>query len=128
MATNGWWFSTALLDLSSNPCEQLLFITMPDGRRVTYRYFADKFREHIRQLGPEFADLYFHGLRKTTAVAIVEAGGTENELQAICGWRTQQMATHYTRMANQKKQARSAIDKIDRAENKAGRKSGNTKD
>jgi len=100
--------------LANDAGNGLLFVTRPDGRRYSETAFSDEFRAHLDGLGEPFADLHFHGLRKTTAVALVEAGASSKELQAICGWRTLAMAEHYTRGAEQKKLAVAAIRKLDR--------------
>lgn len=100
--------------LKVNAGNGLLFITRADGTRYTERAFSEMFRSHLDGLGEDFANLHFHGLRKTTATALVEAGATSKELQAICGWRTLAMAEHYTRGAEQKKLAVAAIRKLDR--------------
>jgi integrase len=44
--------------------------------------------------GPLFADLHFHGLRKTTSKALAEADATPREIQAVTGHATQQMVEH----------------------------------
>lgn len=102
------------LHLAQNAGGGLLFVTRPDGGRYKERAFSDEFRAYLDGLGETFKDLHFHGLRKTTAVALAEAGASSKELQAICGWRTLEMAEHYTRGAEQKKLAVSAIRKLDR--------------
>lgn len=96
------------------PATLQLFVTRADGCRYTERAFSDLFRTHIDGLGELFSELHFHGLRTTTATALAEAGATSKELQAICGWRTLAMAEHYTRRAEQKKLAVTAIRKLDR--------------
>ena len=55
--------------------------------------------------------LPFHGLRKNATVALFEAGCTPQEVQAITGHRTLQMVAHYGRGAEQKRMAKSAMEK-----------------
>lgn len=93
----------------------LLFVTSDSGRRISERDFSEQFREHLNGLGDAFSDLHFHGLRKTTATALAESGASSKELQAILGWRTLAMAELYTRAADQKKMAKTAIRKLDTA-------------
>lgn len=57
-----------------------------------------------------------HGLRKNAGNALAEAGCTDHEIRAITGHRTLAMVAHYTKRANQKALARSAMDKLELAE------------
>jgi integrase len=57
-----------------------------------------------------------HGLRKNAGKALAEAGCGEREIMAILGHKTFQMVAHYTKRANQRVLARSAMDKLERAE------------
>ena len=50
-----------------------------------------------------------HGLRKAGACIAAENGATEKQLMAIFGWQTMKEAAHYTKMANQKRLAASAM-------------------
>jgi integrase len=52
-----------------------------------------------------------HGWRKNAGVALAEAGCTEREIMAILGHRTHAQSFHYTKRANQKRQAEAAIEK-----------------
>ena len=54
----------------------------------------------------------FHGLRKTAAVNLAEAGCSEREIMAITGHQTSQMVDHYTKAANQKVRAKATIEKL----------------
>nr|WP_321456104.1 tyrosine-type recombinase/integrase [uncultured Cohaesibacter sp.] len=72
------------------------------------------FFKHIRTLKKQEKvqpGLTFHGLRTTLATDIAEAGGSEKEMMAVLGHRTEAMASHYSRNANRKKLAESAIGK-----------------
>ena len=46
-----------------------------------------------------------HGLRKTAAARLAEAGCTEQEIMAVTGHVTSRMVTKYTKDASKKKQA-----------------------
>lgn len=111
--------------LQAQTFDGLLFVLKADGRRYPDRAFSEEFRAHLDGLGEMFTDLHFHGLRKTTATALAENGASSKEIQSICGWRSLVMAEHYTRGAEQRKLAISAIRKLDRG-TKRQRKSGNT--
>jgi integrase len=53
-----------------------------------------------------------HGLRKAGATLAAENGATPHELSALFGWTNTRMAEIYTREADRKKLARSAMDKM----------------
>lgn len=57
-----------------------------------------------------------HGLRKNAGVALADAGCDMTEIMAILGHRTFRMALHYTKRADQKRRARSAVKKWEAAE------------
>ncbi|WP_115935628.1 tyrosine-type recombinase/integrase [Aestuariispira insulae] len=52
-----------------------------------------------------------HGLRKNASTALAEAGCTEKEIMAITGHKTMAMVQHYTRDAQRKLLAQSAMRK-----------------
>ena len=54
-----------------------------------------------------------HGLRKTAARKIAEAGATEEQIRAVTGHTTSRMVAHYTKGANQRKLAKGAILKLE---------------
>ncbi|WP_244481466.1 tyrosine-type recombinase/integrase [Rhizobium sp. Root1203] len=53
-----------------------------------------------------------HGLRKTLATSLAEAGNSNSELKARFGWRSDAMASLYTRSANKRKLAISGATKL----------------
>jgi integrase len=53
-----------------------------------------------------------HGLRKNAAKALAEAGCTDAQIMAITGHRTNEMIRLYTKGAEQKRLARSAMDQL----------------
>jgi hypothetical protein len=53
-------------------------------------------------------------LRKTAASRFAEAGATELENRAITGHQTSREVSRYTKAANQKLMARSAMEKLTR--------------
>lgn len=57
-------------------------------------------------------DCVWHGLRKTAARRLAEAGCTVDEIRAVTGHATSAMATHYVRQADQRRMARAAIGKL----------------
>ena len=53
-----------------------------------------------------------HGLRKAAACRLAEAGATELEIRAITGHQTSREVSRYTKAANQKLMAKSAMEKL----------------
>jgi integrase len=53
-----------------------------------------------------------HGVRKTVAQQLAEAGGSNAELKALFGWSSDTMAALYTRNADKKKLAEAAATKL----------------
>ena len=64
---------------------------------------------------PALAGVTFHGLRKTAAARLAEAGCSTHEIAAITGHKTLQMIQHYTRDADQKRRATAAIFRLENA-------------
>jgi integrase len=60
-------------------------------------------------------DCVLHGLRKTAARTLAEAGCSEQEIAAITGHLSGRMVAHYTKAADQKKRATAAITKLENA-------------
>ena len=58
-------------------------------------------------------DCVLHGLRKTAARRLAEAGCTTEEIKAITG-QSDRMVAHYTKDANQRKLATAAIVKLEK--------------
>ena len=56
--------------------------------------------------------LVWHGLRPTNATWLAEAGASDREIMAVTGHTTGAMVSHYTRSADQKRRATSAIAKL----------------
>jgi integrase len=64
------------------------------------------------------AGVTFHGLRKTAASRLAEAGCSTHEIAAITGHKTLAMVELYTRGADQKRRATAAIFRLENAEKK----------
>ena len=54
----------------------------------------------------------FHGLRKTAAVRLAEAGCSELEIRAITGHTSSAMISHYTKAADQRVRATAAMGRL----------------
>jgi integrase len=56
-------------------------------------------------------DCVLHGLRKTAAQRLADAGCTTEEIKAVTGHTTNRMVDRYVKTANNKKRASAAIEK-----------------
>ena len=59
-------------------------------------------RESAREAG---VNKSAHGVRKIAATTCADNGATVHQLMAIFGWKTAQMAEHYTKEANRRRLA-----------------------
>ena len=100
--------------LDSLPRRSPIIVTNADGkpyRRVDS--YSNLFGAEIRAMG--LSGISFHGLRKTAAAILAEEGCSEREIMALTGHRSTAMVSHYTRQADQKRRAESAVRRLDRA-------------
>ena len=89
--------ATILVNSRSKPWGQSL---SPQFCRVTGKHAA-------------LDGLCFHGLRKSAAARLAEAGCSVHEISSVTGHRTLSMVQHYTAEADQKRRARAAIGKLE---------------
>lgn len=97
------------------------FFTAEMGRLNTALFFVHPydtnthvFRMRIRrELMKHGLPTQIHGLRKSAASMLAEAGCTDSQIMAITGHKTRQMVSHYTKSASQKVLAQAAIDRLD---------------
>jgi integrase len=71
-------------------------------------------RKQLRDMGVN--GYAIHGLRKNAAVALADAGCDAFEIASITGHRTTAMVAHYAKRHDQRLRARSAMDKLERAQ------------
>jgi integrase len=84
------------------------------GAPLTGSSLSVMVRKALREMG---VDGYaIHGLRKNAAVALADAGCDAFEIAAITGHRTTAMVAHYAKRRDQRLRARSAMDKLERAQ------------
>lgn len=83
------------------------FIVTDFGKQFSDAGFGNKFRDWCNQA--ELPHCSAHGCRKAGAVIAAENGATARQLMAIFGWDTMKQAEHYTRAADQKRLAGSAM-------------------
>jgi integrase len=80
------------------------------GRSFSVKGFGNWFRKRCDEAGLKHCSA--HGVRKATAVAIAEAGGTTHELGAALGHDTLRMIEKYSRAAQQTRLAASAFARL----------------
>lgn len=100
--------------LAQAPRQGAIILMTPTNKPWKEDHFRHAFRKAVLNAGLD--GLTFHGLRKTAAVMLAEAGCSEQEISAITGHRTSQMVRHYTAGARQKEMARAAIIKLEENE------------
>lgn len=92
--------------LDAGPCGDLTYIVGVNKRPLTKESFGNEFRAACKAAGvPGSA----HGVRKIAATRAANAGATVAQLEAIFGWAGGTMASHYTRKADRKRLAKSAM-------------------
>lgn len=103
--------------LDAGPIGDLNFIVGKRGQPYTKEAFGNMFRRWCAAAGVKASA---HGLRKLAATDLAEAGGSEKELQAAFGWRTNTQSAVYTRTAEDRRLA------IQAARKRAGNKTAHT--
>jgi integrase len=87
-------------------------LTTLQGKAFDAVYFGAWFADAIGAAGlPD--ECVLHGLRKTAARKLADAGCSEKQIQAVTGHTTSRMVALYTRGANQRKLASAAIFKLE---------------
>lgn len=92
--------------LAAGPCGDLAFICGAHGKES----FGNEFSAACRAAGLKRKSA--HGVRKIAATRAANAGATVAELEAIFGWRGGAMASLYTREADRRRLALSAMHKL----------------
>lgn len=93
--------------IDASPCGEMTFLVNDLKRPFTAAGFGNKFRDWCNQAGLRHCTA--HGLRKAGATIAADNGATAHQLMAMFGWSTLKMAEEYTRSADQKTLARSAM-------------------
>lgn len=97
------------------------------GRPFTESGFRARFFKIIRELtatGKVQPGLTFHGLRHTAATKLADAGCDTRDIMAITGHKTEAMVARYTKRADQRRRATSAMAKLEQAANTSGKLDG----
>jgi integrase len=98
-------------ELNRGETGHMSLLTTSQGKAFDPVYFGAFFSDAIDAAGlPE--DCVLHGLRKTAARRLAEAGCTTEEIKAITG-QGDRMVAHYTKDVNQRKLASAAILKLE---------------
>ena len=103
---------TELLSIvRSTPKGSSTFLVTEFGKPFTGNGFGNRFRKWCDEAGLP-ANCSAHGLRKSAAARLAEAGATELEIRAITGHQTSREVGRYTKAASQKVLARSGFEKL----------------
>ena len=101
-------------ELGRGQTGHISLLTTSHGKGFDAVYFGAWFAESIEDAGlPD--DCVLHGLRKTAARKLADAGCSEDEIKSITGHTTSLMVGHYTKTADKKKRATAAILKLENA-------------
>lgn len=93
--------------LEATPSGHLAYLVTEFGKPFTANGFGNWFRKRCNEAGLPHCSA--HGLRKAGATVAAENGATEHQLMAIYGWESPKQAALYTRKANRKRLAASAM-------------------
>jgi integrase len=100
--------------IDGTACGDLTFLVNDWSRPFTDAGFGNKFRDWCDQAGLQHCSA--HGLRKAGATIAANNGATSRQLMAIFGWDTLKEAERYTRGADQKRLAETAMHLLETQE------------
>lgn len=92
------------------PAGQALFLVAKGGAGYTAGSFGNWFRRACRTAG--IPDRSAHGLRKSAATRLADAGCTEAQIKAVTGHQTSKEVERYTKARDQKRLAQDAFAMI----------------
>jgi integrase len=95
--------------IAEAPAYHLTFLTTRNGKPFSPAGFGNYFRDCCNEAGLSHCSA--HGLRKAAARRLAEAGCTMHEIAAITGHASLSEVQRYTRAADQKRLALSAMEK-----------------
>lgn len=102
--------SALTAELTGVERRSVMILHQPSGQPYKPGRLGDVMAKAIDAAGLS-TECVLHGLRKSAAAALAEAGCSDREIMAITGHRTPAMVSLYTRQADQKRLARSAMAK-----------------
>jgi integrase len=100
--------------LEATPSGQLTFLVTSFGKGFTAPGFTNWFREQCQVAGLA-KGLSAHGVRKASCRRLAEAGCSAHEIAAISGHATLAEVQRYTKAADQKRMAKSAMKTVEAA-------------
>lgn len=103
--------SALAASLAARRSNHLLLLTTRLGEGFTAKGFGNWFSDAARKAG--LTNCSAHGLRKSAARRLAEAGATAHQIMAITGHRSLKEVERYTRAADQKTNAQAAMAKVD---------------
>lgn len=93
--------------IDASPVGDLTFLVTAFNKGFTSAGFGNWFREQCNAAGLPHCSA--HGLRKAASARLAERGATENQIMSVTGHTTSKEVARYTKAANQKRLAKSAI-------------------
>ncbi|MDR4307674.1 tyrosine-type recombinase/integrase [Chelatococcus sambhunathii] len=93
--------------IDAGPTGDLAFLRTEFGRPFTANGFGNRFRKWCDEAG--LKGLSAHGLRKAAAARLADLGATEHQIMAVTGHQTSKEVSRYTKSANRKRLAASAM-------------------
>lgn len=96
--------------LAKDPAGQMLFLTTQSGVGFTAAGFGNWFRDACRSA--DLPHCSAHGLRKSAATRLADAGCSESQIMAVTGHATAKEVQRYTRQRDQRLLAATALAKI----------------
>lgn len=93
--------------LDTTPSGHLAYLGTEFGKSFTANGFGNWFRKRCNEAG--LPHCFAHGLRKADATIAAGNGATEHQLMAIYGWESPKQVALYTRKANRRRKAASAM-------------------
>jgi len=93
--------------LDASQSGHLAYLVTEFGKPFTANGFGNWFRKRCNEA--DLPHCSAHGLRKAGATIAAENGATEHQLMAIYGWESPKQAALYTKKANRKRMAASAM-------------------
>jgi integrase len=95
--------------IGQTPADHLTLLTTKAGKPFSAAGFANWFRDRCKEAG--LVHCSAHGLRKAAARRLAEAGCTTHEIAAITGHASLSEVQRYTKAADQRRLALSAMEK-----------------